>query len=110
MSQAISANGTAALSKEGTSSLLTVDISKMPGAADSALEISKANVQFAVKNGFESAGPEVSSTVKSNGNGGNYQLRRGMFPTSGIYQVRAYALDKTGQRIGCASDHFLFRL
>ncbi len=86
---------------------LLVDAHAMPGATKVVLEIAQPNRYFESQNTAASSpsslvmktiDAKISDTIK---------LERSLFPSVGIYQVRAYGIDAKGNKMGLASDHIV---
>jgi hypothetical protein len=88
-------------------SKLSVDSSKVTGAASSRIEITRANLLFEEQNcrhPSNIAGQFIDCPLK-----GDITLNRSgkSFNAPGIYELRAWALDAQGQPVGVSSDHIV---
>lgn len=87
--------------------IIAVDASAVEGARKVRLSISKPNLYFKVQNAtIEEADLlttlEIDSTLND-----KVKLKRDLFPSDGIYEVRPWALTEKGNPIGLAGDHIV---
>jgi len=95
------------MSKDDANKELSVNAEKMSGATKVVLEIAQPNRYFESQN-TQASSPSalVMKTIDAK-IVDTIKLERGMFPSVGIYQVRAYGIDAKGNKIGLASDHIV---
>lgn len=82
-----------------------IDGSNVPGSAATVFEIGLPNRLFTSLNGPRSESrllKELPAPLS-----GSLAIERELFPTAGIYEGRAFCLDKSGNRTGLAGDHIV---
>ncbi len=95
------------MSKDDPNKELSVNASGMSGATKVVLEICQPNRFFESQNTSPSSPSRlVMKTIDANLSD-KIKLERSMFPSVGIFQVRAFGVDASGKRIGLASDHIV---
>lgn len=94
------------LSKTAPSQTVSFTSDKIPGAKKVLLEISRANLFFENQNSseFSKIGMRYLEQPVSSG---TINLKRDMFPSAGIYEMRPWVLDSQGQPTGLAGDHIV---
>lgn len=96
------------VNKKGPDAELTYDVSQIPQASGVMTEITRANLLFE-----EQCSTELSKVVDDksrrivNGQSGTVTLPAADFKSQGIYQVRLWAVDSKGNRLGQSSDHIV---
>lgn len=85
------------------------DASGIPGAAGVVFELTRANLLFASQNDQEKCLVTLRE-IKSSGTTGSITLERKDFNALGIYELRAWAVDKDGNRLGVSGDHIVLSL
>lgn len=83
---------------------LTVSVREIPEAKTYELEITRANLLFESQNG-QSRSKVLWNLIPGGSATGQTVLNFKDFKTPGIYEIRAWALDKNGTICGAASDH-----
>lgn len=92
------------LSNKDNHVTLKVDATKVPSAASVEAEITRTNLLFETQNSFTPSKVTMKEILKGTVSG-DIELKRDMFPATGMYELRAWAVDKDGKRIGVAGDH-----
>jgi len=69
-------------------------------------ELTRPNLLFASQNDKEKC-LVTQREISSSGTTGSITLDRKDFPSLGIYEMRAWATDKDGNRTGVAGDHIV---
>ncbi len=94
------------LSASNPSGTVSCFQNEIAGATGFCLEIMRANLFFSPEelNAAHST-QKIWKEIVVKSKTGDIKLTRDLFPTSGIYQARAWALDAAGKRIGVAGDH-----
>jgi hypothetical protein len=82
------------------------DVSTIYGATGVFVESTRTNLLFEEQNGDTLSNIDRSLDIEE-GLKGKITLNRKDFPGPGIYQLRLFAKDKNGDRIGQASDHIV---
>ena len=80
------------------------DASTIPGATGVMVETTRTNLLFEEQNG-DTLSKVARSLDMQEGAKGQVTFKREDFPSPGMYQIRLFAKDKNGDRIGQASDH-----
>ncbi len=95
------------LSQKDNKATVSVDASRIPEAASVVLEITRPNLLFETQNA--SSGSKIAmEDLKPTGTiSGDIPLTRDMFKSAGMYEARAWAVDKTGKTLGVAGDHIV---
>lgn len=95
------------LSQKDKKATVSVDASRIPEAASVVLEITRPNLLFETQNA--STGSKIAmEDLKPTGTiSGDIPLTRDMFKSAGMYEARAWAVDKTGNTLGVAGDHIV---
>ena len=84
---------------------LNVDASRVPGAASTYLAITRRGRFFSRLN---ASVPERNLLHRiALGRTDTVLLNRSMFPSTGLYELRAWSLDESGDVIGLAGDHIV---
>lgn len=94
------------LGKTKPSDVITYDASEVPGSAGVLFELTRANLLFASQNDKEKCQVTLRE-IKNAGTTGSITLERKDFSTLGIYELRAWAVDKDGNRLGVSGDHIV---
>lgn len=87
------------------SSTMYVDATKVPNASATLVEVTRCNLYFEFQNM-----PVPSKVIMTEFKlpvQGAVTFKRDMFPSAGIYEARAWALDRDGKRLGVAGDHIV---
>lgn len=82
-----------------------IDATRVPDASSAIVEVTRGNLYFEFHNM-----PVPSKVIMSEHKlprQGSMTFTRDMFPSPGIYEARAWALDKSGNKLGVAGDHIL---
>ena len=84
------------------------DVSTMDGATGVMVETTRTNLLFEEQNGntLSSVARSLALEIEE-GLKGQIHLTREAFSSPGIYQIRLFAKDKNGRRMGQASDHIV---
>ncbi len=85
---------------------LFIDASSVTGARGAILEITRPNLLFESQNS-QRASSVVMKTLQLPSISGKIVLERDMFPASVMYEIRAWAIDAAGGRVGVAGDHLV---
>ena len=94
------------LSSREPSTELMIDASSVAGASGAILEITRPNLVFESHNS-QQASSVLMKTLRLPSRSGRLTLTRDMFPADVMYEVRAWAVDPGGNRIGVAGDHLV---
>ena len=94
------------LSQLDRSQVVTVDARHVPGAAAIQIEITRPNLLFDSQNTAEPCSV-IMERLEVDTAYGALTLRRERFPSAGIYEARARAIDAHGEPIGVAGDHIV---
>lgn len=94
------------LGKDKLAETIDYDCTKVAGAASVEAEITRTNLLFATQN-TDDASLVIMKTLKSSGTTGTIKLERTLFPALGIYELRMWAVDKNGKKIGVSGDHIV---
>lgn len=96
------------LGKDKPECKITYDTRGVSGAQSIIFEITKTNLLFSSQNTAEPS-TVVNSRAQLTGDGptGTLTLERKNFNGLGLYEGRAWAIDKNGTRIGIAGDHIV---
>jgi hypothetical protein len=94
------------LSEKDNKATINVDASKVPSAAGVIVEITRTNLLFETQNTALPSKVTMKDELKGTVSG-DIELKRDMFPATGIYEARTWAVDKDGKRLGVAGDHFI---
>ena len=94
------------LGKDKQTCEIRYDTSGVPGANSIVFEITRPNLLFAEQNTSEKSSV-VMTELKSDSVRGSITLERKNFPSLGLYEGRAWAIDKNGTRIGVSGDHIV---
>lgn len=96
------------LGKDKPECKITYDVSGIKNAHSIIFEITKTNLLFSSQN-TEEPSTVVNSDAQLTGDGpvGSVTLERKNFKGLGLYEGRAWAIDKNGTRIGIAGDHIV---
>ncbi|MDZ4834104.1 MAG: hypothetical protein SGJ27_10040 [Candidatus Melainabacteria bacterium] len=92
--------------KDHNTEMLSVDSSKIPNAAGTLLEITRPNLQFEAQNSKSESKVALKDSPKGTVSG-EIQLTTDMFKGTGMYELRPWAVDKDGQKLGVAGDHIV---
>lgn len=92
--------------KEKLKEIVTYDTKGVPGAQGVVFELTRPNLLFASQNDKEKC-LVTQREISSSGTTGSITLDRKDFPSLGIYEMRAWATDKDGNRTGVAGDHIV---
>jgi len=92
------------LSNKDNRATINVDATKVPSAAGVVVEITRTNLLFETQNSSTPSKVTMKDELKGTISG-DIELKRDMFPATGMYELRAWAVDKNGKRIGVAGDH-----
>lgn len=95
------------MSKDDPNKELSVYAEKMTDATKVILEISQPNRYFESQNTQASSPSTIVMKTIDAKIVDTVKLERSMFPSVGIYQVRAYGIDAKGNKMGLASDHIV---
>lgn len=95
------------ISKTDSAKDLLVDAQSMPGATKVIVEIAQPNRYFESQNTAASSPSSLVMKTIDAKLSDTIKLERSLFPSVGIYQVRAYGIDAKGNKIGLASDHIV---
>jgi protein O-mannosyl-transferase len=98
-------HGTLVLSKNLPNAPLSVSVSGIEAAENSLIEITKASRLFDCKNATVDSQSAILKLITLSGQTVRLELKHSDFPASGWYQLRVWALNKEGKRIGVAGDH-----
>ncbi|MBX9669615.1 MAG: glycosyltransferase family 39 protein [Candidatus Obscuribacterales bacterium] len=93
------------LSQKETAATVSVDATRQPGSAGIILEITRPSLLFESQNTPQPSKvtmKELKGTIS-----GDIELKRDMFPATGMYEARPWAVDSEGRKIGVAGDHFV---
>lgn len=82
---------------------LTVDATGVPGAKTTLLEVTRANMFFEEQNCTNMS--KIQSRTISAPAKGSVLLNKRDFPADGLYELRAWAIDEHGKKLGLSSDH-----
>jgi len=82
------------------------DASGIPGCTGVLFEVTRTNLLFASQNDTEKSQVTLKE-IKSSGTTGSITLQRKDFTGLGIYELRAWAVDKDGNRLGVSGDHIV---
>jgi len=93
------------LTRSHRSETITADATKVPGATGVVFEITNPNQWFPSQN-TNSPTPTMTEMQLPHTTG-SITLDRKIFPTVGLYEGRAWAVDKDGTRLGVAGDHIV---
>jgi hypothetical protein len=93
------------LGKDAMTRELSIDASRIPGAASTEVEITRANLLFEQQNPikYSTFAREHTATPLK----GTYKLNKRDFTTPGIYELRVWAKDAQNKIIGLSSDHIV---
>ncbi len=94
------------LGKDQLKDTITYDAKAVPGAAAVVFELTRPNLLFASQNDKDKCLVTMRE-IKAAGTTGSVTLERKDFSALGIYEVRAWAVDKDGNRLGVAGDHIV---
>jgi len=94
------------LSQGEPSQAIQFDVSAMDGATGVMVETTRTNLLFEEQNGDAFSKVARSMNIEE-GRSGKIILKRIDFPAPGIYQLRLFAKDKNGDKMGQASDHIV---
>jgi hypothetical protein len=94
------------LSQKDRTVNLHYSASEVPGAAQTQLEITRTNQVFEEQNSTKLS--RFAMTEKNYpATSGDITLNRADFPTNGLFELRAWALDQHGNRLRIAGDHMV---
>lgn len=82
-----------------------VDARNVPGASSAVIEVTRGNLYFEFQN-MSVPSKVIMNEFKLPAQG-SLTFKRDMFPSAGIYEARAWALDGNGQKLGVAGDHIV---
>ena len=85
----------------------SLDVSNIDGAVGAVIQISKKNQFYTKQNSNQFEESMTAQTISVNGTKCDRVLQAADLNGGGYYQVRCWAVDKTGQRIGVGSDYLL---
>jgi hypothetical protein len=91
------------------SNTVNYDATNIRGARGIIFEITRPNLPFESPNSTRPS-TVLMKEIHAPGASGIIQIKRELFPTPGIYQGRAWAVDSSGARIGVAGDHMIFAI
>jgi hypothetical protein len=94
------------LGKDKLKDTITYDAKAVPGAAAVVFELTRPNLLFASQNDKDKCLVTMKE-IKAAGTTGSVTLERKDFSALGIYEVRAWAVDKDGNRLGVAGEHIV---
>jgi hypothetical protein len=94
------------LSSKHPTELLSVDVSNIPNAKGSVLEITRPNLDFSSQNTAEQS-KVVMKELHLNIAKGEIPLSLKLFPQPAQYEARAWAIDAQGNKLGVAGDHIV---
>ncbi|MBI4533349.1 MAG: hypothetical protein HY711_05315 [Candidatus Melainabacteria bacterium] len=97
------------LSSNKTAQAITVDASNVPGASAVLLAITRPNLTFESQNP-QQEGLVVDNSIHYGSTVGTIVLKREMFPSTGIYEARLWAVDSQGRTVGVGSDHIVISI
>lgn len=92
--------------KEKLKQVVNYNAAGVPGSGGVVFELTRPNLLFASQNDQEKCLVTLRE-IKSAGTTGSITLDRKDFPSLGIYELRAWATDKNGNRTGVAGDHIV---
>jgi hypothetical protein len=83
-----------------------IDAGSVRGAAGAILEITRPNLLFESQNSQQESAL-VMKTISLPATRGTMLLKRQMFPAAVMYEIRSWAVDAGGRRVGAAGDHLV---
>jgi len=92
--------------KDKQKDTVTYDTQGVSGAAGVVFELTRPNLLFASQNDQDKCLVTLKE-IKSSGTTGSITLQRKDLPSLGIYELRAWATDRDGNRTGVAGDHIV---
>ena len=94
------------LGKDKLKDIVSYDANGVPGSAGVVFELTRPNLLFASQNDKDKCLVTLRE-IKSSGTTGSVTLERKDFTALGIYEMRAWAVDKDGNRLGVSGDHIV---
>lgn len=94
------------LSSSQPTQMVAIDAHNMAQAAGIVLEITRTNLVFTTQS-TRDLSTVTMSEVKELATRTSIRLDRKMFPATGQYELRAWAIDSKGRRLGVAGDHIV---
>lgn len=94
------------LGKDKPKDVVSYDASGITGCAGVLFELTRTNLLFASQNDTEKSQVTLRE-IKNSGTTGSITLERKDFSGLGIYELRAWAIDKDGNRLGVSGDHIV---
>ncbi len=94
------------LGKDKLEDTISYDVKGVPGAAGVVFELTRPNLLFASQNDKDKC-LVMQREIKSTDTTGSVTLERKDFTALGIYELRAWAVDRGGERLGVSGDHIV---
>ncbi|MBA3993481.1 MAG: hypothetical protein C0469_08140 [Cyanobacteria bacterium DS2.3.42] len=94
------------LGKDKLKDTVSYDAKSVPGSTGVVFELTRPNLLFASQNDKDECLVTLRE-IKSSGTTGSVTLERKDFTALGIYELRAWAVDKDGNRLGVSGDHIV---
>jgi len=94
------------LSQKDNKVMLNVDASRVPEATGVVVEITRTNLLFETQNTNTPSKVTMKNDLKGTVSG-DIEIKRDMFPATGMYEARPWAVDKNGKKLGVAGDHIV---
>jgi len=94
------------LGKNKQNGSVIYDLRQVKDGSGAVFELTRPNLLFASQNDKEKCNV-LAKEIKVSGTTGSVTLDRKDFPSLGIYELRAWAVDKDGNRLGVAGDHIV---
>ena len=85
--------------------ILSFDVSKVPGATNALLQISKKNECFSSQCTYDFDDAHSGKTLVLSGVQSKVELKYGDLGGDGQYQVRCWAVNAARERVGVSSDY-----
>jgi hypothetical protein len=95
------------LGKDKLECKISYDASGVANAQSIIFEVTRPNLLFSSQNTAEPSTVLMSELHGNEKSTGSVTLERKNFPALGLYEGRAWAIDKNGTRIGIAGDHIV---
>ncbi len=95
------------LGKDKLECKISYDASGVANAQSIIFEVTRPNLLFSSQNTAEPSTVLMSELKGEGKSTGSVTLERKNFPALGLYEGRAWAIDKNGTRIGIAGDHIV---
>ena len=98
------------MSQKDNQNTIFVDASRIPNATGVVLEITRTNLLFETQNTTSESNVAMTDVKPTGTVSGDIKLTRNLFKGAGLYEIRPWAVDKTGKKLGVAGNHIVVNI